>query len=57
MRLCEIIYTKDKDGDGWKWRPVTDDAKAKPSEETYRLFYECVMAARSNGYNPKMKCR
>ncbi len=57
MRLCEIIYSKDKEGNGWKWRPVTDDADAKPSKETYQLFYDCVTAARKKGFNPKMKCR
>lgn len=56
MRLCEIIYTKHKEGNGWKWRPITDDAEVKPSEKTYELFYECVTAARANGYSPKLKC-
>jgi hypothetical protein len=56
MRLCEIIYTQQKEGNGWKWRAVMDDAQVKLSEKTYELFYECVTAARASGYNPKLKC-
>ena len=57
MPLCEIIYVKHKTGNGWKWRPVAvDEAKARPSEKTYPLFYECVTAARASGYIPNQKC-
>lgn len=56
MRLCEIIYTQHKEGNGWKWRAVMEDAQVKLSEKTYELFYECVTAARASGYNPKLKC-
>jgi hypothetical protein len=56
MRLCEIIYVRQKEGGGWKWRPIADEGAIKSSEETYGLFYECVTAARANGYNPNVKC-
>jgi hypothetical protein len=56
MRLCEIIYVKHKDEQGWKWCPVPVDGEAKPSNETYPLFYECVTAARAEGYTPTLKC-
>jgi hypothetical protein len=70
MPLCEVIYVKHKSGNGWKWRPVTADCKAEPSEKTaepsekmaepsektYELFYECVAAARASGYTPNRKC-
>ena len=57
MRPCEIIYVKHQEGNGWKWRPVTDDAEVQPSAKTYELFYECVTAARAKGYDVKLKCR
>ena len=56
MRLCEIIYVKHTEAKGWKWRPIADDADVKPSEKTYQLFYDCVTAARANGYSPILKC-
>ena len=57
MRPCEIIYVKQQEGNGWKWRPITDDAQVEPSAKTYQLFYECVTAARAKGYDVKLKCR
>jgi hypothetical protein len=56
MPLCEIIYVKQKERSGWKWRPISDNQELKPSEKTYPLFYECVAAARANGYTPNLKC-
>lgn len=59
MKLCEIVYVKQKDGNGWKWRPLASDgAGATASDETYELFYDCVIAAREQGYRPnqQMKC-
>ncbi|HEX7217686.1 MAG TPA: hypothetical protein VF280_00570 [Burkholderiales bacterium] len=54
-RICEIIYVTQKNASGWKWRPLAADA---PCEETYPLFYECVVAARASGYGPAhLKCR
>jgi hypothetical protein len=28
----------------------------KESAESYKLYYECVMAARASGYEPRLKC-
>lgn len=56
MLSCEIIFVKG--AGGWKWRRV--DERSKPvgelSAETYQLFYECVQAVRSRGYQPSGKC-
>ena len=57
LKPCEIIYVKQ--ANGWKWRTVSEPGAAKPqiSEETFRLYYECVSAARAHGYyNPAVKC-
>jgi hypothetical protein len=55
MRPCEIIFVKDDRG--WKWRQV--DERRMPvgelSPETYPLFYDCLQAARSRGYQPGVK--
>ena len=53
---CEIVYWKDEKG--WKWRGLQVDGKPRPQlcSETYGLFYECVLAARASGYDPRIKC-
>jgi len=56
LRLCEVIYVKHKDGNGWKWRPIVEGGEAPPCAKTYELFYDCVAAARSKGYDPNKKC-
>jgi hypothetical protein len=50
QRQCEIVYVKQKDGAGWKWRAISGQARS--SDEVYGLFYECVVAAREEGYAP-----
>lgn len=52
QRQCEIIYVREKDGNGWKWRSISASGPARSSEQTYGLFYECVVAARAKGYAP-----
>lgn len=54
-RLCEIIYVKQADHTGWKWRALEEAGKPKLSEQTYPLFYDCVRAARARGYEPNLK--
>ena len=58
MRICKILHVKHKDSFRWKWRHVADDGNVRESPASYELFYECVMAARENGYEPliKLKC-
>jgi hypothetical protein len=54
MPPCEIIYVKS--AKGWKWRALDEDTRKQPCKETYELFYECVVAARSRGYKENVKC-
>jgi len=44
---------------GWRWQGVTTQGASQTSERSYELFYECVVAARANGYapTPELKCR
>lgn len=56
MTSCEIIYVKP--ANGWKWRllPAQDRQETVASDETYALFYECVLAARAKGYTLNVRC-
>ena len=56
MDSCEIFFVKT--AGGWKWRPLDDDNQpaGKPSAETYQLFYDCIVAARSHGFRPNIRC-
>lgn len=56
MKPCEIIYVKQSNGTGWKWRAIAADHKPESSVQTFELFYECVTDARQNGYQPNQKC-
>ena len=62
MRHCEIVYVKEKETSGWKWRAIADEGEALPKKRVcaraYRLFYECVIDARASGYSPlpALKC-
>jgi hypothetical protein len=54
----QIFHVPHKASFRWKWRDVADDGSVlDESDETYELFYECVCAARREGYQPKIKCR
>lgn len=51
MQPCEIVYSKD--AKGWQWRVTAPgDGKKTKSRETFRLFYDCVSAARAEGLQP-----
>lgn len=54
--LCQVFYVRRGGEKGWKWRPITAAGHGKASAETYALFYECVTAARANGYTPNQRC-
>jgi hypothetical protein len=56
MNLCDIIAIKHGRTFRWKWRHVEPSGQVKQSRETYDLYYDCVSAARKNGYQPKNKC-
>lgn len=45
---CQIVYV----GKGWKWRAVSAEGATRSSPQSYELFYDCVLAARANGYSP-----
>jgi hypothetical protein len=54
---CEIYFITEKKTFRWKWRQVAEDGSVKDeSKESYELFYECVTAARENGYQPRIRC-
>lgn len=56
MQDCEIIYVKA--AKGWKWRALTESGSPQSCEETFQLYYECVLAARAKGFvPPQIKCR
>ena len=49
---CEIFYVK-RDGKlRWKWRVSTSDGITARPDEEYELFYECLSAARREGFTP-----
>jgi len=52
---CEIYSVKYENSFRWKWRHVAADGSIKESGEAYALYYECVLAARSRGYQPPLK--
>jgi hypothetical protein len=56
MQTCQIIYIKHKDSFRWKWRSVSAQGNVKESQQSYALYYECVMAARASGYQLELKC-
>lgn len=54
---CEIFYVQYKSSFRWKWRHVAEDGSVKDeSDESYELFYDCVLAAREHGYQPDIVC-
>ena len=52
---CEIYSVKYQNSFRWKWRHVAPDGSTKESGEAYALYYECVLAARSCGYQPPLR--
>ena len=54
MKACEIFHVPQKKGYRWKWRHTTADGRTLvESAESYALYYECLMAARDAGYEPR----
>jgi hypothetical protein len=56
MPVCEIVHITRKRALRWKWRHVDAEGRVKESKEDYPLFYDCVLAARERGYQPRIKC-
>jgi len=59
MQICKIVYVKEADKSGWRWQSVSMDGRQRASDQTYPLYYECVVAARTSGFTPSpaLKCR
>jgi hypothetical protein len=57
VKPCEIYPVPYEKSFRWKWRPLAAEARAEGSELEYQLFYECVLAARASGYEPKLAQR
>ena len=57
MKYCEIypVARKDKNAFRWKWRHTSTDGRAVESKDSYALYYECMMAARAAGYEPRRR--
>jgi hypothetical protein len=55
-KTCEIYYVRHDGSFSWKWRHVAENGVTIDSREMYPLYYECVSAARQNGYQPNQKC-
>jgi len=57
MKFCEIypVARKDKNAFRWKWRHTRGDGRAVESKESYALYYECMVAAREAGYEPRRR--
>lgn len=51
---CEIFHVPYRKSFRWKWRAVAADGKVQESQEAYDLYYECVCAARREGYEPRL---
>jgi hypothetical protein len=47
-----------KSANGWQWRSLEQHkpTKRQTPPETFQLFYDCVTAARAEGYSPNVKC-
>jgi hypothetical protein len=52
---CEIYHVTYKNSFRWKWRHVSEDGRIEESRQDYSLYYECVVAARSSGYQPRVR--
>jgi hypothetical protein len=52
---CEIYPVAHEKSFRWKWRQVDEDGRVEESQETYFLYYDCVTAARSSGYQPRVR--
>jgi hypothetical protein len=54
METCDIRHVDHEGSYRWKWRHVAADGTVKESPQSYSLFYECMVAARESGYEPRL---
>lgn len=57
MKVCEIFHVNHKKSFRWKWRHLPVDGRPVESKESYALYFECVIAAREAGYEPRPQSR
>ena len=53
MKACEIYHISHKKSFRWKWRYVPAEGRSVESKDSYALYFECVVAAREAGYEPR----
>ena len=58
MDRCEIFHVARKKTHtfAWKWRHTGNDGRVTEAQDAYELYYECVCAARKQGFAPKIVC-
>jgi len=57
MQTCDIHHVEHEGTFRWRWRYVAADGTVKESAQSYPLFYECIVAARASGYEPRLSRR
>lgn len=58
MDRCEVIPVPQKKTHtfAWKWRHTSPDGRVTEAKHAYELYYECVCAARKQGYALNTVC-
>ena len=51
-KACEIYGVMHRSSLLWKWRYTSADGSITDCAEGFRLFLQCVAAARASGYEP-----
>jgi hypothetical protein len=49
---CEVYDVKHESSFRWKWRHLGADGAMIECEAEFELFFDCVLAARAQGYEP-----
>lgn len=52
-KVCEIYSVLRKSSLLWKWRYTSADGCITDCAEDYDLFFQCAVAARARGYEPR----
>jgi hypothetical protein len=50
---CEIVCVNEGAPLRWRWRYTEPGGAVAVSREEFELFFECVTAARGEGYEPR----
>jgi hypothetical protein len=54
---CEIVCVNESAPLRWRWRYTEPGGAVEVSREEFELFFECVTAARGEGYEPRFAGR